>query len=494
MKRSLLKILFLTTIWVVFSCQFPLPQVKAQIVDNRWSPIQRLSSESAHASEASMVSDSYGYVHVFWTETELLNNRSTIQYSRFDGQSWISPVDIYLAPPMVVLSLFSPVVDSEGTLHLAWSQGNAGPVFYTSAPAHHANTAQNWARVSRVDIPAYAGRLRVDSEGTLHIVYVNFYGNEPGVYYVRSVDEGLLWSSPVQLDSNVPEGYSPPLVQFEINEDDELHAVWYYRNVTIPSAPGNFIRYSHSFDKGETWSPPFTIDEADENPEELRLPHPSMIVQGKNVHVIWAGDAGVHREHRYSTNGGNTWSPTRRVWGELQGQALGGGLATDARGRIHYVDQVRWPQGIYHAFWERSSWSIPELFYLIARDAGDDIGDRVHAHNVRLAIRAGNQLVVTFTTSPSDPQYILYTTYRTLDDVQPLPTQALPVSVPTPAAEMTPVLEPATPTPQQVAIDLGDLSQSRSDISGPAAGLIWGIIPSLILLAGVAIFQILMRR
>ena len=86
---------------------------------------------------------------------------------------------------------------------------------------------------------------------------------------------------------------------------------------------------------GDTWSTPVTIDVADENQEELRLPHPELAVFGDNVHVVWAGTSITEREHRYSSDRGENWSPIYRIWGDLHGQGLGGGLEFDARGRVH---------------------------------------------------------------------------------------------------------------------------------------------------------------
>jgi hypothetical protein len=84
---------------------------------------------------------------------------------------------------------------------------------------------------------------------------------------------------------------------------------------------------------------------------------------------------------------------------------------------VHWVGQVRYPQAVYHAMWDGSAWSTPEPFYLISRIPEDPIGDRIHAHNVRLGIRDGNQLAASFTDVT--PPMILVATHRTLEDVPP---------------------------------------------------------------------------
>jgi hypothetical protein len=489
-KQKILAVLFCIVLLSFVSVRW----TEAQSVDTRWSPVVRLSSETGQASQGYMASDQYGYVHVFWSESGFPDGRPILMYSRFDGETWSPPVDIFVSFPETVISFVSPFVDSQGTLHLLWSEGTAGPVFYSHAPAYAANSATAWRSKIIVDIPAFWGRLRVDSKGVIHVFYSDYYGDLAGVYYLRSMDQGLTWSSPYWVDPDIPPEYAPTIVEFDMDETDGLHALWYY--VDRGGSGGNihWIRYTRSMDGGETWDVPFTIDEADESPDELRAAYPEFIVSGKTVHVIWAGTNRTLREYRFSRDAGERWSNTNQIMDDLQGQALGGGLAADADGRIHYVTQVRYPQGIYHTSRDNSSWSIPTLFYLIAQSSNDSIGDRIHAHYVRLAIRAGNQLVTTFTGSPFDPRLILYSMHQTLPDVSPLPV------LPTPAVELalTPevetTIEVEAPTPAAIGNPLADLPPAEVDLATGSRSIIWGLVPSLILIAGAIIFYRLRKR
>ena len=81
-----------------------------------------------------------------------------------------------------------------------------------------------------------------------------------------------------------------------------------------------------------------------------------MIVQGKNVHVIWAAGSLPYRNHRFSTDRGLTWSAPVQIFGELHGQAFDD-LTVDRAGRVHFFAQIRYPMGIYHAYWDQSGWS-----------------------------------------------------------------------------------------------------------------------------------------
>ncbi len=283
-----------------------------------------------------------------------------------------------------------------------------------------------------------------------------------------------------------PLGQGPTYVNLGIDENDGLHALWHY--IDNATANGTWIRYTSSSDGGNSWIVPITIDKADESYDELRLPYPEFLVAGQQVQIIWAGNSNTNREHRYSTNAGKTLSPTIRILGDLHGQALGGGLDVDSLGRVHYATQVRSPIGVYHTYWDNGSWSIPNIAYFIGNEEVDP--SNIHAHNVRLAIRAGNQVVVAFTSAPNDPQWSLYVIQTTLQDAPeieplPIPTQA-PVSIPTP----TPTVEPGdvtTPLSPEIA-------SPPTEVGQPSLGIVWGIIPALALLGGLIVFRAVRKR
>ena len=219
-----------------------------------WSEPYRLSSDAGKASEAYLVADQYGYVHCFWTETLFANQRTVIKYARFDGTTWTKPNDIYVASSGI--RNVSPFVDQQGILHIAWAEGLIGPAYYTYAPANNALSAQDWAKPIQINVPARTVYLRVDSKGVFHILYID-QTEEAGVYYIRSEDKGITWSEPVWLDPDILPGHIPDSLNFELDENDGLHAVWFYGARELGATP-DWVRYTHSLDGGHTWSAPFT--------------------------------------------------------------------------------------------------------------------------------------------------------------------------------------------------------------------------------------------
>jgi hypothetical protein len=481
---ALLAILLLSIFWIA--------PAQAQGQGGGWSKPYRLSSEAGKTSEGYLVADQYGYVHCFWTETLFENGRWIIKYARFDGTTWTKPNDIYVAGAGV--RNVSPFVDQEGILHIAWAEGLAGPAYYASAPANNAFSAQSWAKPIEIDVPARVVYLRVDSKGVLHFLYIN-QTEAAGVYYIRSEDKGKTWSEPVWLDPDILPNHIPDSLSFELDENDGLHAAWFYGTREQGERP-DWVRYAHSLDGGNTWSAPFLIDQHDdESDHRLTAPSPVMMVQGQTVHIIWAAGSSPYRNHRFSTDAGRTWSAPVHIFGELHGQAFDG-LALDGSGRVHFFGQIRYPMGIYHAYWDQTRWSKPSLVYLISED-GSSLGDRVHAHHTLPVIRAGNQLVLTFADGPADANRRLFVMYRTLDDIPPLKSIPTPDSTATPIPMSGPTLEQPTPmtewTATPPALESAEV-QPVEHVPAPDSAIRVALIPTLLVLAGTMIIRWYKRK
>ncbi len=486
MRKPKIFIVFMTVslllgLWVA--------SVQAQVVGGGWSEPYLLSSDAGKSSEGFSVADQYGNLHLFWVETLFKDNEKVIRYARFGGETWSSPNDIYSTG--LGIKNVSPVVDQQGTLHIAWAEGLYGPAYYTHAPANNAFSVQSWAKPIQIDISARIVILRIDPKGVFHIVYIDETVN-PGVYYIRSEDQGETWSKPVWLDPDILPNHVPDSLSFELDENSGLHAVWFYGALDQTST-ADLVRYTHSFDGGDTWSKPFTIDQHfEENDHNLSFASPKMIIAGTTVHVIWAAGELPHRYHRFSTDAGQTWSEPRQVFGDLHGQAFDG-LAVDGAGRVHYFGQIRYPQGIYTAYWDQTQWSPISLVYLIVPENSDEgMGNRVHAHYTLPVVRAGNQLVLTFTDGPSDPNRRLFAMYRSLDDVPPIePLPAPPALIPTP----TPMQPTSAPTVTATA-SIAETSIAQPLEQNPRQDTsIWmALVPALLLFGGILVFQVRDKR
>jgi hypothetical protein len=463
---------------------------QAQVQAGAWSQLYRLSSDAGRSSDGYCVADQYGYVHCFWTEVLYADQRTIIQYARFDGETWSSPNAIYVTTEPI--KNVSPVVDPSGLLHIAWAEGLSGPAYYTYAPANTAASARSWAPPIKIDVPARPVILRADPSGVLHLLYINQV-EEPGVFYTRSLNQGATWSAPIWLDPDILANHIPDSLSFELDDAGGLHAVWYYG--ALDDSRPDWVRYSQSLDGGTTWSLPFLLDrDVEEENHHLTSAGPIMTVAGQTVHVIWAAGSLNYRHHRYSTDAGRTWSASERLFGDLNGQA-GDGMAIDGNGQVHYVAQIRYPQGIYHAYWDQTQWTRPSLVYLLS-EAGEPLGDRVHAHDTHIVVRAGNQLVMTFGDPPAEPDRRLFAMHRLLDDVPPLTSVSTPVSTATPLPAPSPTTGQPTPMPTLTPTPPffgGSDDQPQGTVPASELALRAAMVPTLLLLAATVVVQLALK-
>ncbi|MBK7896854.1 MAG: sialidase family protein [Candidatus Promineifilaceae bacterium] len=489
MRKPILVLLLLGLVWGT-----AVPRTQAQDESFLWSVPRLLSSPGINNTSATeMIADPHGFVHVFWTELNPEDEITTLQYATFDGIAWTQPNDLVATAPNGTIVAFSPALGSDGTLHLVWSGQNLGPVYYTNAPALAARSASAWERPTTLDAPASQLKLRVDGNNILHLMLANIYGTEPGIYYTRSEDAGDTWLTTRWLDPDIPPSATPSALNFQIDHKNGLHTTWFYVATGLGSTYGTWIRYVHSLDGGENWATPVTIDEADESEDELQLPEPGLVLAGDAVHVVYAGNSGTQRESRYSLDRGVTWSGTKRILGDLQGQAIGDGLSVDSLGRVHFLGQIRWPQAIYHAYLNpaqpEAGWSAPQIAYLIAESDAAGRQGRYHAHRLRSSVVNGNILVVTFSDEANGPLYVMW---RTLDDAPSIDPLPLPTPTPMPEVTATPLPGVAlTPTPPPFA---GTDLATPEDPTNVGWGVWLGVLPALLLVGGVLGFRFYRMR
>jgi hypothetical protein len=462
-----------------------------------WSPPSQIPTEGDALSRNTVISDQYGYLHLFWFESGVEDTRVRIMYSRYDGQLWTTPNDVFEALGLAMWGDLSAFIDHQGVLHLAWT--DTINMHYSFVPVQDSISAWNWSRPTTINTSAQEIRIRGDNDGILHIVYASNV-SDAGVSYIRSEDEGMTWSSPERLDPDKPSHYAPKSLNLEMDEQEGLHALWYYYDIREDRE--DWIRYAHSLDGGITWSSPLTIDEAKENTGKLTMSGPIMIVSGNQIHIVWGAKPTnlIHRLHKYSDDRGLTWSQPVFIFGDLHGQAWDG-MAVDGAGRVHFLGQIRYPQSIYHSYWDQDRWVRPELVYLIAINSNDPIGNRIHAHFLRPVFRLGNQLVVAFTPNTRESLFVIE---RTLDG---LPARA-PLLLPSSATEEN--FEPdQTPGTAQLSTDVQDQNstttspniarmiedpESPGRVQSISTILLIGITPGLLFVMGMIYFFRFQRR
>ncbi len=137
----------------------------------------------------------------------------------------------------------------------------------------------------------------------VHVVWQDHRdNNEAEVYYKRSTDNGVSWSSDLRLSPLVNFSGTPTIALYQ----STIHVFWVDQRI----APLD-IFYVRSTDNGVTWQPEMMI-----TTDLLNSNLPSLSVSGNNVYLAWEDDRHAPKKEIYfrrSTNSGVNWSSEVRL-------------------------------------------------------------------------------------------------------------------------------------------------------------------------------------
>ncbi|HKV38454.1 MAG TPA: sialidase family protein, partial [Blastocatellia bacterium] len=183
--------------------------------------------------------------------------------------------------------------------------------------------------------------LKVDSNGTLHLVYDDdALGGE--VYSTQSTDDGLTFSAPLRLtvdtDPGSPFGNEAAFSTLAIDNADNLYAAWVGRDAATQSMP---IFLTLSTDHGATFSKPLPVTPPSEQPI-----HPIVAVDSKSGTILITYQNFVLGQSPSATlgieslDGGKTFSSPFQI--SLTGEVMGNPpfCAFDQTGAAYVVYQV----------------------------------------------------------------------------------------------------------------------------------------------------------
>jgi len=162
---------------------------------------------------------------------------------------------------------------------------NGGLTFTSPAPLPGDPATTGVSRPSLVVAPG--GELLV----------VNGHTSQAGSWLVlnRSTDNGATWDT-AHLRGRLGDGSSPSLYH---GGPGRLYLLW-------QASPGTAIRFSRSDDLGRTWSSPLTLQNATWSY--------CFAASDDRVLAIWWDPDLWEGFYRYSTDGGEAWSPSSRIW------------------------------------------------------------------------------------------------------------------------------------------------------------------------------------
>lgn len=459
-----------------------------------WRVPTTIAGSLPDQDEPVLVTDDQGRVHAFWsqpTPAQQGNGPRAIYYARLESGIWSTPNAI-LQSPNGDASQPSVHVDAQNRLHVVWTEGEIGALYYSWANAGLAVTASEWETPRSVPAPrpaASAPEIVIDGDGTFQIIYAIRLNENRGVYLVQSSDQGQSWSDPITIFDGEAAGWEMVDDPHVTRTGTSLHHALWTRS-TLPGGEGaSSLYYSRSEDGGAGWSFPEPV---------VNQPILWSQIQQTNfqvVHRIWQQrvfDRAAFR-HQYSLDGGLIWVSPDSVSGleELGPSAL----CVDALGHMHLLQITEESEGVpilRHWQWDGETWTPmenlnfePDTIREVTRLAA------TVSPTGKLAVAiVGERLDATGDATEN----VMMFTERSLElpeDQSPTP---LPTLTPTPQGTPTPDVTPGpspTPTPGFEASSIEDGVQpgliSRLNLwAGPLIGaLTAGLLIVVVFIVGL---------
>lgn len=479
-------ILMASISWLIGGGSNTIGAVAAQTSSFDWSYPVRIAEREELTSEPFLIADQSGRLHYIWSP--LSTNLQSLYYSQWDGTVWTEPVDIFYDNQITGPSA---AVDSQGTIHLAWSNGNT--IYYSQTDVSQAFSANNWLE----PLPLVSGfqhpyilvdpSTAPDRKDRLYVFYPRL--SSAGTAMIISNDNGLSWSEEQPISLTKSAGTAADYVRAVITDDGTIHVVWVEYQLPVGWPPTG-LYYSRSKDGGETWSRPYEL--AGENYNQINI----AADENGMIHTAWNGAAGTGgRYHRWSQDGGETWSNILTVVPPGEGGSEGPPqLAVDSLGTLHLV--TTFGQRVWYAYFQGGRWSEPQYIPTGNETGVPPIGQRIDNVTVRriehpaMTISQGNQLHTIFWEERPFQGTLQY--WYTTKQTSASPTGLIPFPTPTTLPTHTPsTLEPgsnaARITPTPLLSDSEDLTQMGES---PALPIVIAVVLVVLLVSVILIFRV----
>ncbi|MEX2006793.1 MAG: sialidase family protein [Candidatus Saccharimonadales bacterium] len=193
-----------------------------------------------------------------------------------------------------------------------------------------------------------------DKSNQVHVAWHEF-GSQVDIMYARSVDDGLNWSAVTNVSNSAASSFAANIYVEEDLGGNRLHVAW-------TECPSNCeIYYAKSNDAGSSFETPKNIS------NQTRFDtNPVVVANTSAIHIAWQGSSRIY--YSRSADGGATFSPAQRMTTstdvEIEPTAV-----IDGGGRVHVAWETRYASG-GDIFWRRSL-NAGASFELVANRSAD---------------------------------------------------------------------------------------------------------------------------
>jgi hypothetical protein len=210
-----------------------------------WGGTKRLIWTSGNSFNPAIAVDSSDNIHLVWLDDtpgnlEIFYKKSTdggITWGGAKRLTWNAGTS--LSPAIAV--------DSSDNIHLVWYDYTPGDseIFYKRST----NGGMSWSGTMRLTWNAggsLSPAIAVDSSSNVYVVWPDYTSGNVEIYYKRSTNGGVKWGGDKRLTWNAGESGDPAIA---VDSNSRLHVVW------NDKYPGDAeIYYKKSTDKGVSWT------------------------------------------------------------------------------------------------------------------------------------------------------------------------------------------------------------------------------------------------
>jgi hypothetical protein len=347
-------------------------------------------------------------------------------------------------------------VGGDGKLHLVWSGGESGRVFYSAAFARDALDESRWQAPVMLPAPSPIGsspQIIANLEtGRLSVIFTVPFNEGRGVYLTQSTDGGATWLTPTKVFDAMAAGWDAvgnSRLAFDPAEGI-FHAVW--MKTPLPGANGDReLFYARSDDAGRQWSPPVRIDNG--LIEQPRIE----VIAANSLMLAWHKRTPTAQPNtplqvwwQVSPFGGERWTPPAMLAGfdRVSGES---GMATDGSGRAYLAalgQGISGEASLLYTEWSGTQWGRPSVTSLSQPATAGNSAALGVLNNAR---QLQNLMRISTVRQDGQLDFGVATTSRTIEasQVQPLPTfTPMPPKIEATAV----VMEESTPVPTPVTV------------------------------------------
>ena len=398
-----------------------------------WQGPDEVASGGSQPAESRLVASSDGAIHAFWNET----NSGRIYRAGWDGENWSSGQEVLTSPGGDVAALTA--AGAGDRLFLAWEDAVRGLQFSAASSSNPSQWSDPASLVSEQPA-ASSPSIIADAGGNVFLAFAIQLNEARGVYLIHSADAGETWSTPIQIFDAPAAGWEmvdkPILTR---TENGEMHLIWTRHSLPPDGLPLG-LAYSRSDDLGQTRSISETVVEAQTFWSDLAG------AGERFVHHLWSEESDIRQGiwHRYSLDGGLTWSQAERIAGLNGENAIS--MTVDPGQRVHLLTLANGQLG--DLVWDDELWIESDG---LETALGED-GNLTAASNQNgqlVAVYAGN--LASDNSEEVDGR--LFAMSRMLELPEDLP-EPLPTLTPTPLPTQ-PAVPTATPEPTATTLAPG---------------------------------------